>query len=94
MARVRWDRVGRIGLLVVLAVVGWLYAENIVSVISTKTQDDHQLVIVRGLIADNARLSREQRSLSRSATIIADARTLGMVKLGEHPYVVTGQPGN
>jgi hypothetical protein len=94
MARVRWDRVGRIGLLVVLAVVSVLYIEDIISVVGTKVQDGHQLAIVRGLVTDNSRLSQEQRSLSRPATITADARKLGMVKVGEHPYVVTGQPGN
>ncbi|HWF53427.1 MAG TPA: septum formation initiator family protein [Solirubrobacteraceae bacterium] len=90
MARVRWDRVGRIGLLVVLAVVGGLYVTHILSFLQTKAQDDSQLATVRTLIRSNDKLERQQRALSQPATIAADARRLGMVKVGEHPYVITG----
>jgi cell division protein FtsL len=94
MARVRWDRVGRIGLLLVLGVVACVYAEHIVSFVTTKAQDDRQLAVVHTLMADNARLARQQKSLGQASTIIADARKLGMVLTGEHPYVVTSQLGH
>ena len=44
------------------------------------------------LTRSNASLRAQQRSLSDPATILRDARALGMVRAGEHPYVVTGLP--
>lgn len=90
--RVRWDRVGRIGLLVVLAVVAALYFKQGLSLLSTHSQAQQQLAIVHRLSQDNARLERERRSLNDPATIERDARALGMVLPGERPYVVTGLP--
>jgi hypothetical protein len=92
MARVRWDRVGRIGLLLVLAAVASLYVTHTIAFLKAKAQADAQLSIVDGLIRANARLEREQQALSRPAVIAAKARRLGMVRLGEHPYVVMGVP--
>jgi cell division protein FtsB len=90
--RVRWDRVGRIGLLVVLAVVAALYVKQGLSLLSTDSQAHQQLGIVHRLSHDNARLERQRRSLNDPATIERDARALGMVLPGERPYVVTGLP--
>ncbi len=88
----RWDRVGRVGLLVVLAVVAGLYVRQGLSLLSTRSQAQQQEQIVSRLEHQNARLSAEQRSLNNPSTIERDARALGMVRPGEHPYVVTGLP--
>jgi len=88
--RVRWERVGRIGLLVVLAVVVGLYVEHTLSYLSTRSQADQQQAIVQSLTRQNAQLQAEQRSLNNPATIIRDARGLGMVRPGERPYVIIG----
>jgi cell division protein FtsB len=87
---VRWERVGRIGLLVVLAVVVGLYVEHTLSYLSTRAQADQQQAIVQSLTRQNARLRQEQKSLNDPATIIRDARGLGMVRPGERPYVIIG----
>jgi cell division protein FtsB len=87
---VRWERVGRIGLLVVLAVVVGLYVEHTLSYLSTRAQADQQQAIVQSLTRQNARLRQEQKSLNDPATIIRDARALGMVRPGERPYVIIG----
>ena len=50
-------------------------------------------IIVRQLTRDNASLRAQQRSLNNPSTIVRDARALGMVRPGEHPYEVTGLPG-
>ena len=92
MARVRWDRVGRVGLLVVFAIVIGLYVQHTLSYLSTRAQAARQLAIVQQLSRSNAALVREERSLSDPATIERDARALGMVKPGERPYVVIGLP--
>jgi cell division protein FtsB len=91
--RVRWDRVGRVGLLVVFAVVAALYIQQGLSLLSTHSQATQQLAIVHRLAHDNRALQRQQASLKDPATIERDARALGMVRPGERPYVVTGLPG-
>lgn len=88
----RWDRLGRVGLLVVLVVVAGVYAQDTLSYLSTRSQANHQAAIVQRLSRENAQLERQQRSLKQPATIVRDARALGMVKAGEHSYVVTGLP--
>ena len=88
--RVRWERVGRVSLLVVFAIVVGLYVEHTLAYVSTRAQADQQRAIVRSLSRQNAQLLQEQKSLSSSATIIKDARQLGMVWPGEQPYVVIG----
>ncbi len=90
--RVRWDRVGRVGLLVVLCVVAGLYVQQGLAYLSVRTQASHQRAIVQQLKASNASLRAQQRSLNNPATILRDARALGMVRVGEHPYEVTGLP--
>src|SRR5947207_12033428 len=92
--RVRWDRAGRIGLLVVLVVVVGFYVQHTLSYFSTKSQFDQQQAIVNRLQRQNAALEREQKSLSDPATIVHAARELGMVRPGERPYVITGLGGH
>jgi cell division protein FtsB len=90
--KVRWDRVGRVALLVVFAVVGLLYGRQAISYLSVRSQANQQDAIVKRLKSENAGLQRQAKSLSNPATIVRDARALGMVKPGERPYVVTGLP--
>jgi cell division protein FtsB len=90
--RVRWERVGRVGLLVVLAVVVGLYIEHTLSYISTRSQASQQQAIVNRLEHQNARLSRQEHSLLQPATVVSEARALGMVRPDERPYVITGKP--
>jgi cell division protein FtsB len=92
-ARIRWDRVGRVGLLVVLVVVAGLYVQHALELLSTHSQAQHQLSIVHTLERQNAALERERASLRDPATIRRDARALGMVQQGERPYVITGRAG-
>jgi cell division protein FtsB len=82
-----------VGLLVVLGVVVGLYVQHTLAYLSTKSQADHQQAIVNGLQRENAFLERQQKSLGQSATIVRDARALGMVRAGERPYVITGPTG-
>jgi cell division protein FtsB len=90
--RVRWDRLGRVGLLIVLLVVVGLYVKQGLSLLSTRAQSEQQLGIVDRLTRENAQLSGQRDSLSNPATIERDARALGMVRTGERPYVITGLP--
>jgi cell division protein FtsB len=92
--RIRWDRVGRVGLLVTFAVVLGLYAQHTLSYFSTRAQADQQQSLVTQLTRANRALVRQQASLNDPATIVRDARGLGMVRPGERSYAVTGLPGN
>jgi cell division protein FtsB len=91
---VRWDRVGRVGLLVVLCVVAGLYVQQGMAYLSVRSQANQQHAIVQQLKRSNASLRAQQRSLNNPATILRDARALGMVRVGEHPYEVTGLPNH
>jgi cell division protein FtsB len=92
MLRVRWERVGRVGLLVVLAIVVGLYVEHTLSYFATRSEANQQQAIVNRLAHQNAQLARQVKSLKDPSTIVSQARALGMVRPGERPYVVTGQP--
>jgi cell division protein FtsB len=81
-------------LLVVLAIVVGLYVQHTLSYFSTHAQASGQQAIVNSLKRENARLLKEQRSLSQPATIVRDARALGMVRPDEIPYVITGHSGH
>ncbi len=88
--RVRWDRAGRIGLLVVLGIVVGLYVQHTLSYLAVRAQASQQQAIVDRLKSQNANLMRQQKALNDSATIVRDARGLGMVRPGERAYVIPG----
>jgi cell division protein FtsB len=81
-----------VGLLVVLAVVAGLYVQHAVAYLSVRSQSQQQQAIVRDLEHQNATLAAQERSLKNPATVQREARALGMVRMGEHPYVITGLP--
>jgi cell division protein FtsB len=89
--RVRWERVGRYGLLFVLMVVVGLYVEHTLSYVSTRSQSDQQNAIVNRLTRQNRALAQQLNSLNDPVTIVRDARALGMVRPGEQSYAMTGQ---
>src|SRR5579884_2792977 len=91
-ARVRWDRVGRVALLLVLIVVAGLYVQHALSYLKARSQYNHQGAVVRGLQRANAQLVQQKRSLRDPATILLYARRLGMVRPGERAYEITGLP--
>jgi cell division protein FtsB len=81
-------------LLVVLAVVAGLYVQHALAYLSVRGQARQQQAIVHTLQRQNAALAAQQRSLRSPATVQREARALGMVRLGEHPYVITGLPNH
>jgi cell division protein FtsB len=89
---IRWDRVGRTVLLIVLVVVGALYVQHAISFLSTRARAEAAQASVRQLVRSNHQLEREQRALQQPATILALARELGMVRPDERPYVISGLP--
>ena len=92
ISRVRWDRLGRTVLLGVFLLVAVVGVEGVLSYVKTRTEAQQQLAIVQGLARQNRGLVAQQQSLSNPATIVQEARVLGMVRQGERAYVVTGLP--
>jgi cell division protein FtsB len=78
----------------VLVVVAGLYVQQALAYLSVRGQSRQQQSIVRGLERENAALAKQQSSLRNPATVAREARALGMVRVGERPYVVTGLPNH
>lgn len=91
--RVRWDRLGRVALLVVLLGVVLLYVGPARSWFSTWGTSKAKHAQVEQLRAEHARLEHAVHALHQPATLMRRAREMGMVKPGERAYVVRGLPG-
>ena len=75
-----------------LAVVIALYADHTFSYFSARAASNRQHAIVAHLRGQDAYFERRTQSLSELPTILAQARRLGMVRPGEQPYAIIGQP--
>ena len=90
--RVRWDRVGRVALLLLLVGVALAYVGPARSLLSTWRQSGEKQAQVQALEREHEALLRRARELRDPRTVQAEARRLGMVKPGERSYVVRGLP--
>lgn len=90
--RVRWDRVGRVALLVLLLAVALAYVGPAHSLLSTWRESSAKDAQVRELEREHEVLVRRAKELRDPRTVQAEARRLGMVKPGERSYVVSGLP--
>lgn len=88
--RIRWDRVGRIALLALLAVVLLLYIAPLRNWLAQSEAADRQQNELRALEREHGRLATRARDLRRDAVLEREARRLGMVKRGERAYVIQG----
>ncbi len=91
-ARIRWDRIGRIVLLCVLAFVLYLYIGPAHSWITTYGEAKERRAQVAELRERNEELRARERRLRRPSALEREARRIGMVKAGERAYVVEGLP--
>jgi cell division protein FtsB len=89
---IRWDRVSRIGLLIVLVAILGLYVGPARSYFATRSQAAEKRQVVEGLQRENRRLKQRAAALRGTAAIEREARRLGMVRPGERAYVVKGLP--
>jgi cell division protein FtsB len=85
---IRWDRVGRIGLLAVLGVILLLYVSPAKHWIEQSATAGHQTAELDRLNREKQRLQRRVRTLRDPAALEREARRLGMVKRGERSYVI------
>ncbi|HEU0024910.1 MAG TPA: septum formation initiator family protein [Thermoleophilaceae bacterium] len=89
---IRWDRVGRIALLVTLLVILGLYISPAKHWIEQSRTAGEQNRELKSLMEDNRALKKRVHALRDPATLEREARRIGMVRQGERPYVVTGLP--
>jgi cell division protein FtsB len=91
-ARIRWDRVGRVALLVVLLLLVYLYVGPIRSWWSTWQDSKAKQAQVERLERENAALRKRRAALQTPQALEREARRMGMVKPDERPFVVRGLP--
>jgi cell division protein FtsB len=91
-AGIRWDRVARVSLLVVLVVVVLSYLGPATKYLQAWRLAGETRAQVQTLRADNERLTKEATHLQQRATIETEARRLGLARPGEQVDVVRGLP--
>ena len=87
-SRIRWDRIGRIALVLVLFGVMVSYLNPLVGLLEAwqgSKASQQQLIELK---RENVELTQQLEDASSPATLQREARRLGMVKPGEHAYVV------
>jgi cell division protein FtsL len=94
LPRVRWDRLGRMAMLVVLAVLLYLYLSAGLHMYSTWGQSRHDKAAVATLEREHRALASQHEALGRQNTVETEARQLGMKKANERQYVISGLPSN
>jgi len=87
-SRIRWDRVGRIALVLVLFGVMVSYLNPMVSLLEAWQGSKSSEQQLSQLKQERVALTGQLREASSPATLEREARRLGMVKPGEHAYVV------
>ena len=90
LTRIRWDRLGRWALIVVLGFVLYLYIGPAVSWVSAYKEAKRKRAEVAALKAENRRLLDRRKELRDPASLEREARRLGMVKAGEKSFVIEG----
>jgi cell division protein FtsB len=93
-SRVRWDRIGRVALVLVLFGVLVSYLNPVVNLVDAwrdSKAGEERLVELK---AQNAGLRDQVERAGSTATLEREARKLGMVKPGERAYVIEGLSGD
>jgi len=88
----RWDRVGRMALLIVLVGIVGLYVGPLHSYWSTRQEAQAKRTEVQRLQRESVRLRERRAALRSKGALQKEARRLGMVLPGERAYSVSGLP--
>ena len=90
-SRIKWDRVGRIALTLVLAAVLYSYFNPAIDFVKTYTATTTAKAKLHELLHENRRLHSRVQSAKDPIVIDREAREQGMVSEGETPIVIRGQ---
>jgi hypothetical protein len=89
-SRIKWDRVGRIALTVVLAAVLYSYLNPAIDFVKTYTATTSAKEKLHTLLHENKQLHRSVQSADNPIVVDRKARAMGMVAEGETPVVIRG----
>ncbi len=93
-ARIRWDRVSRVAMLVVLVALLYLAISPIRSLIAEMHLSAARGAELHQLQRTAHQLASQIHALSQASTAGVQARNLGYVRPGEHSFVIRGLPRN
>jgi cell division protein FtsB len=89
-SRIRWDKLGRIVLVLVLFFVLVSYLNPLVNLMQAWQGSKSSNEQLAQLKQERTELREQLRDVSSPAALEREARRLGMVKPGEHAYIVHG----
>ena len=92
-SRVKWDRIGRIALVVVLFAVAYSYLNPAIDFVKTYTATTAAKAKLHELQHENTRLHEQVKSADDPLVIARRARGQGMVAECETPIVIRGNNG-
>jgi cell division protein FtsB len=92
-SRVGWDRKFRIVMIASFALVGWIGLKAGLALLQARSQASQESALISSLQSQHRQLVAREHALYQPATIEGDARALGMVRVGERPYVVVSRSG-
>ena len=89
---IRWDRLGRVALLVTLVVIVLSYLSPARHWLQQSGTASRQKEELGQLTAQQTRLERRLRAMRDPGALEREARRLGMVRVGERSYVIENLP--
>jgi len=89
-SRIKWDRVGRVALTLVLAAVLYSYLNPAIDFVKTYTGTTAAKAQFQELLKENKHLHQRIQSSSDPAVIEQEAREQGLVAEGERPIRLSG----
>ncbi|HMI82367.1 MAG TPA: hypothetical protein VK480_11310 [Solirubrobacterales bacterium] len=92
-SRIKWDRVGRIALTVVLFAVFYSYLNPAIDFVNTYTSTSAAKEKLHVLLDENRQLHNRIQSSEDVVVVQHEARAQGMVAEGETPAVIRGDLG-
>jgi cell division protein FtsB len=92
-SRIKWDRVGRIALTLVLAAVLYSYLNPAIDFVKTYTATTAAKAKRHELLQENRHLHNRIQSSEDPQVVEREARAQGMVAEGESPIVARGKHG-
>jgi cell division protein FtsB len=92
-SRIKWDRVGRVALTLVLFAVLYSYLNPAIDFVKTYTATSEAKAQLHELLKENRKLHDSVQSADDPIVVNRRARSLGLVAEGERPIKVSGLGG-
>ena len=89
-SRIRWDRLGRVALVIVLFLIGVSYVNPVVNFIDAWRDSKSERSSLTELRAENEELRKRIAALDGPEAAAHEARKMGMILPGERSYVIRG----